>query len=91
MTATKTTTFDRKAIMQAAHFMARWRVASCGGSYREWFAKALRTEWKRAGEAKARHEQNVGLPIRTCFADKPAYVRRFPLRGNATIAHMIAA
>jgi hypothetical protein len=83
-----TITFDRKAIMQAAHFMARWRVACVGGSYREWFAKALKTEWKRAREAKARHEQNVGLPLRTCFADKP---RRFPLRGNATIAHMIAA
>ena len=45
-------TFNRSRIMQAAHATAKWRVASVGGSYREWFAKALRTEWKRAKEGK---------------------------------------
>ena len=57
--------------MQAAHATAKWRIASVGGSYHEWFAKALRTEWKRAKEAKARREQNVGLPIGSCVADAP--------------------
>ena len=62
-------TFNLSRIMQAAHATAKWRVASVGGIYREWFTKALRTEWKRAKEAKARREQNVGLPIGSCIAD----------------------
>jgi hypothetical protein len=31
MTATKTTTFDRKAIMDRAHFMARLRIPTQAG------------------------------------------------------------
>lgn len=70
--------YDRSAIMKAAHFTARWRVQSVGGSYREWFAKALSAEWKKAKAARARFEQNIGLPLRSCFADRLA--PRFPLR-----------
>ena len=70
--------YDRSAIMQAAHFTARWRVHSVGGSYRKWFAKALAAEWKKAKAARARFEQNTGLPLRTCLADRPA--PRFPTR-----------
>lgn len=71
-------TFNRSAIMKAAHFTARWRVQSVGGSYREWFAKALASEWKKAKAVRLREESNVGLPVRSCFADRPA--PRFPLR-----------
>ena len=66
-------TYSRTAIMKAAHFMARWRVATVGGSYREWFAKALVAEWEKAKAARLRLEQNTGLPIRSCFADAPAW------------------
>jgi hypothetical protein len=66
------TTFDRKAIMQAAHFTAKWRVATVGGSYREWFANALAAEWKKAKADRARFEQNIGLPVRSCRVDAPA-------------------
>ncbi len=62
--------FNRSRIMQAARATAKWRIASVGGSYREWFAKALRIEWKRAKEARARREQNIGLPLRSCPADE---------------------
>ncbi|MFO1103315.1 MAG: hypothetical protein U1E20_10480 [Methylocystis sp.] len=68
--------YDRAAIMRAAHFTARRRVQSVGGSYREWFAKALASEWKNAKAACSRDESNIGLPVRSCFADVP----RFPLR-----------
>ncbi|MGJ0454180.1 MAG: hypothetical protein ACR65T_13275 [Methylocystis sp.] len=69
--------FDRSAIMKAAHFMARWRVQSVGGSYREWFAKALSAEWKKAKAARVRDESNVGFPVGSCIADRPA--PRMPL------------
>lgn len=69
--------YDRAAIMKAAHFMARWRVQSVGGSYREWFAKELASEWKKAKAARLRAESNIGLPVRSCFADRPA--PRMPL------------
>ncbi len=68
---------DRSAVMKAAHFTARWRVQSVGGSYREWFVKALSSEWKKARAARLREESNVGLPVRSCFADRPA--PRMPL------------
>jgi hypothetical protein len=71
-------TFDRAAIMRAAHFTARWRLQSVGGSYREWFAKALASEWKKAKAARVREESNIGLPVRSCFADRPA--SHLPLR-----------
>lgn len=69
--------YDRSAIMTAAHFMARWRVLSVGGSYREWFAKALASEWKKAKASRLREESNIGLPVRSCFADRPP--QRLPL------------
>ncbi|TLG77792.1 hypothetical protein [Methylocystis sp. B8] len=71
------TSFDRSAIMKAAHFTARWRVQSVGGSYRQWFAKALAAEWKKAKAARLRNESNIGLPVRTCFAD--GQQQRLPL------------
>lgn len=83
-------TYNRSAIMQAAHWTAKWRVASVGGSYREHFKRALSYEWKRAKEAKLRHEQNIGLPIRSCLADAPSR-RNYFTRGHARIAHIIAA
>lgn len=70
--------YDRSTIMRAAHFMARWRVQSVGGSYREWFARALSAEWKKAKAARLREESNVGLPVRSCAADHLA--ARFPMR-----------
>jgi hypothetical protein len=83
MTATASTTFDRKAIMDRAHFMARWREGN-GKTYRERFAEALRYEWKQAKARTVRREWSkatvldcaLGLPIRSCPADaairKPA-------------------
>jgi hypothetical protein len=75
------TTFNRKAIMEAAHFMARWREGN-GKTYRERFAEALRYEWKQARERTARREWNkatvldcaLGLPLRSCPTDaKPRH------------------
>jgi hypothetical protein len=74
-------TFNRKAIMEAAHFMARWREGN-GKTYRERFAEAMRYEWKQAKERAARREWSkatvldcaLGLPVRSCFADaKPRH------------------
>jgi len=70
-------TFDRSRIMKEAHFLARWRVNTVGGSYRQWFAKALASEWRKAKERAARREWNassrlesyLGLPLRSCRAD----------------------
>ena len=64
--------YDRFAIMRAAHFTTRWRIQSVGGSYREWFAKALASEWKKAKAARLRDESNIGLPVRSCLADRSA-------------------
>jgi len=69
--------FDRSRIMKEAHFMARWRVNTVGGSYRVWFAKALASEWRKAKEraerrtwnAASRLESNLGLPLRSCAVD----------------------
>jgi hypothetical protein len=69
--------FDRARIMREAHFMARWRVSTVGGSYRAWFAKALASEWRRAKEraerrewnAASRVDSNLGLPLRSCPVD----------------------
>ena len=71
MTATKSATFDRKAIMDRAHFMARWREGN-GKTYRARFAEALRYEWKKAKAAQDRLECALGLPIRSCPADAAA-------------------
>jgi hypothetical protein len=69
--------FDRSRIMAEAHFMARWRVSTVGGSYRSWFAKTLAAEWRKAKDraerrtwnAASRVESNLGLPVRSCRAD----------------------
>ncbi|ARN80668.1 hypothetical protein [Methylocystis bryophila] len=69
--------FDRSRIMKEAHFLARWRVLTVGGSYRAWFAKTLAAEWRKARERAARREwnkttpleSNLGLPLRSCPAD----------------------
>jgi len=50
--------FDRSRIMKEAHFMARWRVNTVGGSYRAWFAKTLAAEWRKAKERAERREWN---------------------------------
>jgi hypothetical protein len=71
MTATKSATYNRKAIMDRAHFMARWREGN-GKTYRARFVEALRYEWKMAKAAQGRLECALGLPIRSCFADAPA-------------------
>ena len=71
------TKFDRARIMAEAHFMARWRVNTVGGSYRAWFAKTLAAEWRKAKERAERREwnkatvleSNLGLPLRSCLAD----------------------
>ena len=73
MTATKSATYNRKAIMDRAHFMARWREGN-GKTYRARFAEALRYEWKMAKAAQGRLECALGLPIRSCFADAPARI-----------------
>ncbi len=86
--------FDRSAIMGAAHFTARWRVLSVGGSYREWFAKALASEWKKAKAARLREESNFGLPVRSCFADRHAphlSLRRLYTTHSGRIAGSFAA
>lgn len=64
------TTFNRKAIMDRAHFMARWREGN-GKPYRARFAEALRYEWKMAKAAQGRLECALGLPIRSCPVDAP--------------------
>ena len=72
-------TFDRSRIMKEAHFLARWRVNTVGGSYRRRFAKELTAEWRKAKEraerrawnAASRLEANIGLPLRSCPADAP--------------------
>ena len=49
-------TFNRSAIMKAAHFTARWRRANVGGSYRELFAntpRPIRREMRVAQAASA--------------------------------------
>jgi hypothetical protein len=71
------TTINRAQIFRHAHEIARWRVLTVGKSvkpYREWFAEALRAEYKKLQQAKLREEQNRnGLPLASCAADRPAY------------------
>jgi hypothetical protein len=80
--------FDRAAIMRAAHFTAKWRVATVGGSYRAWFAQALRHEWQKARADRLRRESNVGLPVRSCLADRTP---RLLTRATGRLAHSFAA
>jgi len=100
-------TFNRKAIMEAAHFMVRWREGN-GRTYRERFADALRFEWKKARDNAARRQWNkatvldcaLGLPLRSCPADaKPSRniftgvipARRLYTRQSGRIAGAIGA
>jgi hypothetical protein len=68
---------DKAAMFRRAHEIARWRVLTVGKSvkpYREWFADALRAEYRKLQQAKLRQEQNFnGLPIASCAADRPAH------------------
>ena len=60
-------------MMKEACLLAQWGVPMVGGSYREGFAKALASEWKKAKERAARREwsaasrveSSFGLPIRS--------------------------
>lgn len=80
MTAIKRATYNRKAILKAAHFLARWREEN-GKPYRERFAEALRYEWKQAKERAAWREWSkasrldcaLGLPVRSCQADASSW------------------
>jgi hypothetical protein len=71
------TKINKAAMFRRAHEIARWRVLTVGKSvkpYREWFADALRAEYRKIEQAKLREEQNrQGLPIASCAADRPAY------------------
>ena len=42
--------YNRRAIMRAAHWSAKWRASAFGNRkpYRELFAEALAHEWKKA-------------------------------------------
>ena len=48
--------------MKEACLLAQWGALTVGGSYREWFAKALASEWKKAKERAARREWSVREP-----------------------------
>lgn len=86
--ASKFTNATRRAIMSAAHFTARYRVASVGGSYRKWFVQALAYEWKKVRADRLRRESNFGLPLRSCFADRAP---RLLTRASGRLAHSFAA
>lgn len=85
-------TFNRSEILKAAHFMASWRKCSgAKATYAQLFAEALRHEWKKAKAARARFEQNTGLPIRTCPADVPAVRRTYFTRLSSVSPLQFAA
>ena len=79
--------FDRKEIMRATHFTAKWRVLTVGGAYRDWFAKALSHEWRKARDAKAWRERNTGAAILS-FPPSRQHAR-INMR-NANIAYLVA-
>ncbi|CAJ0854453.1 hypothetical protein AMST5_00742 [freshwater sediment metagenome] len=64
---------NKAAMFRRAHEIARWRVMSVGKAvkpYREWFAEALRSEYRKMHQAKLREDQNLnGLPLASCRAD----------------------
>jgi hypothetical protein len=64
---------NKAAMFRRAHEIARWRVMSVGKAvkpYREWFAEALRSEYRNMHQAKLREDQNLnGLPLASCRAD----------------------
>jgi hypothetical protein len=70
-------TFDRAAVMQKAHSRTRAMMkvpAYRGAGYRALFAAALKRAWSEATADRremARHESNLGLPLRSCLADAP--------------------
>ena len=77
--------YDRSAIMKAAHFTARWRVQSVGGSYREWFAKALclgMEEGQGGSHARGKQHRAAGPlllrgPSRASHASMPSLHHAF--------------
>ena len=82
------TSFDRKEIMIAAHFTAKWRVLTVGGAYRDWFAKALSHEWRKARNAKTWRERNTGA-ANLSFPPSRQHAR-LNMR-NANIAYLVAS
>jgi len=82
------TPFDRKGIMRAAHFTAKWRVLTVGGTYRDWFAKALSHEWKKARDAKTWRERNTGAAMLPFPSSRQR--GRLNMR-NANIAYLVAS
>jgi hypothetical protein len=73
--------------MRAAHFTAKWRVLTVGGAYRDWFAKALSHEWRKARDAKVWREQNTGAAMLS-FPSSRQHAR-LNMR-NANIAYLVA-
>jgi hypothetical protein len=71
-----------KGLMSRAHFNSAWKKNSGDKrAYREIFADMLRLEWSRAKTAEEakrsyivreqlREEQNFGLPVGSCLADR---------------------
>ncbi|MBG0811218.1 hypothetical protein IY145_17830 [Methylosinus sp. H3A] len=85
--------FDRRSILKNAHWTAHVRVASgARGTYREHLSAALKFEWARAKQfraaAAARLSQNVGFPLRSCFADAARSPARF--RTSQFVARALA-
>jgi hypothetical protein len=80
--------FNRKEIMRAAHFTAKWRILTVGGAYRDWFAKALSHEWRKARDAKAWRERNTGAAILSFPSSRQH--GRINTR-NANIAYLVAS
>jgi hypothetical protein len=60
------------------------------GTYREILARELAAQWKKAKGARARFEQNTGLPLRSCPADAPAR-RTYFVRFSGSSPLMVAA
>jgi hypothetical protein len=85
---------NRSQIFRRAHEIARWRFLTVGKSvkpYREWFADALRAEYKKLQQAKLREEQNLnGLPIASCTADRLGYRPVAYIRASSNVARAFA-
>lgn len=73
--------------MNAARFSIRYRFLTVGGSLSAMVRPRLAAEWKKAKAARARFEQDVGLPVRSCRADMTP--RAYRMRGNGNIAHLM--
>lgn len=62
---------NKAAMFRRAHEIARCRAFTAGKrfTYRQLFAEALRSEYRKARNNQLRHEQNICLPVRSCRAD----------------------